>query len=156
MRPILLSLIVVTLFIYSCQPNCRDILLDTNEALVFRFSIIDKVNGDNLIGQSIAYDDLELIGIDEDNERGIIEYSQIDTVEKDIFISTLLFVNFFERTPLKKIIINYNNIYTADTLDIDYHYKEEECGNYLGDYTISSSDEVICYRCYQNIINIEK
>ena len=156
MKQIFLPITMFALLLYSCQPSCTN-LYPIQEALVFNFNIVNA-NGEILVGndKTISLEEFQISGIDLNGETGEVTFIH-EFIDKDSsFLSTLTYNGVIERTSFKMLIFDYGNAYPSDTLNFDYHYTEEDCGNYLGDYTITLGDEILCHRCYRQVIEIQK
>jgi hypothetical protein len=148
----LLYFFALSLITYSCQPS----FLDIQEALILRFDIVDKTTNTSLLGEKISFEDLQIIGISLDNEVDTLMSSEL-SIDNQPFIISLLFSPQLDPTPIKSLIINYGSLaYAPDTLTIDYFRLGDESSDFIGDYTISNSDGVLCHRCHQQMVQLKK
>jgi hypothetical protein len=148
----LLYFFALSLITYSCQPS----FLDIQEALILRFDIVDKTTEISLLDKSIFFEDLQIVGVNLNNEVDTLMGIKSVTSDNQPFVTSLLFSG-FERIPVKSIIINYGGLsYAPDTLTIDYFRLGDESSDFIGDYTISNSDGVLCHRCHQQMVQLKK
>ncbi len=157
----IITFIIAVLFLnQGCQPDCQDILFDTIPAVIFRFEIVDKNTGDNLISdsQTLTLDSLTLSVFSDSSEVKQLEYVQLDTLEGGgVYVAAnLLFNQAFDLMRHDYLIIDYGADYSADTLSFDYWNAAPECGASEIDFTITLNDNILCDRCYQQLITIEK
>lgn len=160
-KQFLTPLFILILIITSCQePEYCDIFNHQEPSFIL-INLLDKDNNQNLLfgnNPSLSLDEIDLQIKTEDGTYTSANTSGVVNNEDSVLLVFLIEgFNPSRPIPADKIILNYNNQFPADTIDIEFIKGDCEGIDPVSyDYNLTSNTGDICALCFGEVIDILK
>ena len=159
MKQILFPILI--LIISSCgEPDYCDVFNHQEPSFIF-INVLDKNDNENLLfgnNSSLSIDEIDVqIKTDDSTYTSGLTNGVLNN-EDSVLLIHLREVNSSLQPPLvDELIINYNNQFPSDTINIDYITGNcENATSVPYDYNITSNTGDICFQCFKEVIDIFK